>query len=272
MKMFLWQTLTHITLLAAFLVSSCATAAPIELSGEQDGLYGKADYLVTSDVIIRKDSTLTFEPGCIIRFRPQTALIVEGRLYCPGLADRQIVLLGARPSTGDTAQSRWRGIQVDSGASLLMSSVYMSGSSYGIKASAQCDSIGLQHTAFEDITGAAVRVGGTDAGVTKGKSVDYAYSFRTEMAGNAAEHARPPTKRWRTALRVTCASVAVVGVAAAVGGDVQLGRYADEYHKSRDTQRVDELHQKMENMATVRTIGIIVAGVGAAGFGVTLFF
>ncbi len=61
-------------------------------------------YIVTNDVIVNSGSMLTIEPGVVVKFKPQTSLIINGNLAAAGSANDNITFTSIKDDTvaGDT--------------------------------------------------------------------------------------------------------------------------------------------------------------------------
>ncbi len=88
-----------------------------ELSGSVEGTLAKADspYLVTGDIIVEEGTTLTLEPGVVLRFTSRKGIIVRGTLNSKGRNGDEVVLTGNLNET----PGAWGGIIYEGGDGTL---------------------------------------------------------------------------------------------------------------------------------------------------------
>jgi parallel beta-helix repeat protein len=97
-----------------------------ELTGNETYSPGNNPYIVTQDLIITQDVTLTVLPGVEMWFEYGTSLIINGVLVAKGSADQKIKLL---PKSQIPNAGQWNGLVFNNAKSLLDSdSLYVSGS------------------------------------------------------------------------------------------------------------------------------------------------
>ncbi len=70
----------------------------------------ESPYRATADLRVPSDATLTLDPGVIVQFDPDVAMVVEGTLNAAGISDITIVFRGSDPSR------QWDGLVVLGGA------------------------------------------------------------------------------------------------------------------------------------------------------------
>ncbi|MBM3242012.1 hypothetical protein FJZ31_37550 [Candidatus Poribacteria bacterium] len=90
MKKFLvFATLFILCLVLGFSALATNVCGPIE----KDTTWRKADspYIVTCDVIVVKDITLTIEPGVTVKFDKDKALLIDGKLVAQGTPSEKII-------------------------------------------------------------------------------------------------------------------------------------------------------------------------------------
>ncbi|MEH7300473.1 Ig-like domain-containing protein, partial [Neobacillus drentensis] len=68
----------------------------------------KSPYLVTGDVVVFPDTTLTIEPGVTVKFMSDTGMAIRGKLKSEGTESEKITF------TSENQSIYWDGIQVDS--------------------------------------------------------------------------------------------------------------------------------------------------------------
>ncbi|HEX7511518.1 MAG TPA: hypothetical protein VF335_09475, partial [Chitinivibrionales bacterium] len=86
---------------ALVLVLACMVPGSSEIifSGDQDGFIEEGEYLATGSITVKAGKTLTFAPGCVVRFKQYAGLIVEGALHCKGTPSKPIVFTSDRHRT-----------------------------------------------------------------------------------------------------------------------------------------------------------------------------
>jgi len=111
-----WQ-LALIAILAA-----SATASGVEVSGEQSGRWTLAasPYIVTGNIVVPEDATLTIEPGVIVKFAGYYSLKVNGTLRALGSPTNRIVFTSGADNeyddiglaiTNPATSNDWSGIE-----------------------------------------------------------------------------------------------------------------------------------------------------------------
>ena len=71
----------------------------VEIGGmitEDLTLYPNVHYIVTKDLLVPKDMTLTIKPGTVVNFKGETDIRCEGNFYAKGTIDSMIILTGER--------------------------------------------------------------------------------------------------------------------------------------------------------------------------------
>ncbi|MFK7959005.1 MAG: right-handed parallel beta-helix repeat-containing protein [Phycisphaerales bacterium] len=126
-----------LTLLPSVAAASGLNFVSGEIVADTTWIAADSPYTVVDDVIVRAGATLTIEPGVIVRFRPDTRLIVgpylddDGTLHAVGTADDAILFTSdfIKPAPGS-----WRGIQFGyglNGAIFDADGTFISGSVLG---------------------------------------------------------------------------------------------------------------------------------------------
>jgi len=91
--------------------------------------YANSPYLVTTDVVVSSGTTLTIEPGVVVKFRPVTQLNVAGMLHAVGYPGNLIVFTSEKDDSagGDTngdgnatlpAPGDWQQLAITGGADM----------------------------------------------------------------------------------------------------------------------------------------------------------
>jgi hypothetical protein len=288
----------------AIAVLSSAASAPaygeIELSGEQDGYYDRNDYLVTSNVTVKKERILTFAPGSIIRFQRYSGLIIEGSLICKGTLAAPIIFTSAndRGVSTDTAKRAlpfdWNGIEIREScpqAEFDYSRVMYS--SFGIQMISSATDLKVTNTVFRDNGNAHFSIG--DSVVIVADNTPFSFvkneppaptvqpqiSDRAERdslravarkARQAAAAARPPEKPWKLPVRIGTGAVTLGGAALMAVGYVKFKDYDTKYDSSESPADAQQRAEKADRMLVGYYAGMALAVLGGAGFVVTFLF
>ena len=292
------------------LVLSAAMTLPvfaeISLSGEQDGFLETGSYLVTSPITVKRGKTLSFAPGCIVRFNRYTGILVEGALKCAGTEGLPILFTSANhrvssaPQADAPAPFDWNGIvAVDSQSVIDLEYVHIIYSTFGLDVKSPASSIRLFKTVFDENGRLTLKVAGrqldpkdnvpfdypplrgegeVDSSVTASEPVP---SVQNEIApAPAFQPPQPPHaergKRghWkRTSVRIGCAALAALGGISAIYYDGKIVSYNKKIDGGEtDTHRVNSYRHDAGKAEDKRNISEIVAILGVCGFAVTFLF
>jgi hypothetical protein len=274
--------------LLAFFVSSHA-AQEITFSGEQDGYFDAGQYVATGTIIVKRGKTLTFAPGCVVRFKSYTGIVVEGTLKCVGWVSQPVIFTSdnnrlntANPKYKIPAPFDWNGIQVaDSAASVLFENVRIAYSTYGLDIKSSFSKVNLKSVVFSENGRSGITIEEKQLGVIDNEQ----FSFVQPEPENAvmAVKSRPaaPTPKveavpgkkmsWRTPLRLSLGAVAVVGAAFGVYENMQGNKYLKLSQDQSNVNASDDWN-KTQDAKNMRTIGYAVAIAAACGFTLTFFF
>ncbi|MBD3320552.1 MAG: hypothetical protein GF350_05585 [Chitinivibrionales bacterium] len=265
-----------------FLAFSAPVAAEdIELSGEQDGTYEKAEYLVKENIVVNEGRTLSFAPGSIIRFNRFAGLIVEGNLVCTGGVTEPIVFTSAHdrpaPERDDNAQPfDWNGIEITGTAdSIALAYARISYSTFGLKISDTISHLSLKNLVFNDNGNANLTIGDSIVDIEDRTPFSLGPDTLSPAPGtdilSTAKDTSSQKITWRTPARIG------LGAAALVGGSLWVGFHAralsiQEDYENAGTGQADRYRKDRDQAVRVRNVGAAVFGTGVAGFTVTLFF
>jgi hypothetical protein len=260
----------------------------VVFSGNQDGYIEEGEYLATGPITVKAGKTLTFAPGCIIRFKQYAGLTVYGTLKCAGTAGKPVVFTSNnhRPSSGKAPETPgpfdWNGITaVDSEASIDFQYVRVAYGTCGIDIKSTASNIALKQVVFTENGRSSVTVGGKILDVKD--NVPYFFiqpvslspvdTVKTAVKSDSAAQTVPHKKfPWKISLRIASGTIAAAGIAAGSYYYYRASKNQDSFESSTTTNEADSYQHKRNDARKYSTIGSIVAVLGCAGFAVTFCF
>jgi hypothetical protein len=272
-------------------------AADISIAGEQDGFLETGHYLVTSSITVKRGKTLSFAPGCIVRFKRFAGIIVEGTLKCAGTTGLPILFTSENhrlsgPASADApAPFDWNGVLVaDSLASLDLERVHVIYSTFGIDIKSTKSNVRLQEVMFDENGQFNIKAGNAQLDVKDNDP----FSFNQPPLGETpvlTEQKPEPTPpapapapenvvvkkthkkgAWKLPIRIGCGAVALLGAGAAFFFDAELVKNQDNYRRASDRAVEDAYKKKRDNAEKNRNNSKIIALIGAGGFFITFLF
>ena len=142
-------------------------AVPVEMCGmiETDMVWPAGfTFLITCDLLVTDDTSLTIQPGVTVKFDGNYKLRVDGMLIADGTAGEPIVFTGAKafPNKGD-----WYGIEFKSSSHEDSSITYseIKFASYGIRVESNAAPT-ISHNTITQISNTAIQVQHSDSDVT----------------------------------------------------------------------------------------------------------
>lgn len=279
-----WPTETFFSIFV-LLCFSFAGAKEIPLSGEQDGLFDKGDYVVVKTVTVRKGKTISFAAGSIIRFRPYTGIVVEGSIVCNGEQSSPVVFTSdenrqQQPDrNASPAPFDWNGIELaESADSCVCANVQISYSTFGIAVKGRQAFVKLTNIVFQKNGRDDVAV--ADSSLSAQDNVPFTYTNAPAAPSPLAaaqpipsKKAIPPAKPfpWKLTAQIGSGAVAAAGLAIGLYGNLDANK---NYSASQSAPypAADAYWSKMQTSVMVRNIGYAVALAGAAGLGITFLF
>jgi hypothetical protein len=269
------------SVLLACALSASVRAAPVSLSGEQDGVYDGADYAVSDEVEVKAGRRMQLLPGATVRFDAGARLVVRGELVCAG--DRVLPIVFTSARDGDAAERNaqpfdWNGIVVERGGTIRLAHARISYSSFGIRAGPGCNVV-LDSVVFFGNGGANLRVGGVTVAVDEnepfsdpgapGAAVDAATpQGAAQPAPALSPDVLPPRKRWKAGTGVACALLAGAGIGLAIFEHASARYYHDKYSEGgSDAADYDRLDRQSR---VGRNVSLVAAAAGAVGLTVVI--
>jgi hypothetical protein len=278
----------------------------ISFSGDQDGYIEEGEYLALSTITVRKGKTLTFAPGCVVRFMQYSGLVVEGTLKCYGQPGSPIVFTSANHRAalpGQKAPSPgpfdWNGITVvDSASAAVLEYTRVAYSTYGLDVKSPSALVKLAKAVFTENGHASVTVNGKQLDVKDNEPFTYSQPW-PEMDTASAAKAAPaekasaasaPVKKenglkpaaWKMPVRIGLGVLAVGGICLAVFEHMQAEDNFKSYNDRKATSsvgqneiltnQVNDYRHKNEKNVDLRNIGQIATGIAALGLCITFFF
>ncbi|MBD3392755.1 MAG: hypothetical protein GF418_11700 [Chitinivibrionales bacterium] len=264
---------------------SLPPASPVELAGEQDGVYERAAYRVTGDIVVREGRTLSFAPGSVVRFEPYTAVVVRGTLACAGELTAPIILTSVKdaPSVqiADSAAGPfdWNGVRIEAAGRAELSFVKIAFSTYGLDVDS-AGSAALEGVVFAKNGRSNLVAGGEIVAVDDAVPFSFAHPEAPRPGPAASDPAIPPAgpvsdgpakRNWKLPLRIGFCAVAVAGAGMWAGFHYRaLDR--QESYESAPYPRADEYREERDRAVVDRTVGAILCGAGCVGLGLTFMF
>jgi hypothetical protein len=287
-------------------VSTAVFAAPseISISGEQDGFLETGHYLVTGSITVKRGKTLTFAPGCIVRFKRYAGIVVEGTLKCAGSEGLPILFtsenhrVSGQAAADAPAPFDWNGILVtDSLASVDLEKVHLLYSTFGLDVKSSKSKVHLSSASFDENGQFNVRVNGEQLEAKDNKPFFYDQPSQWEASPEPVAAVKAPEPfvaapapapepdarvqpagkphargAWRSPVRIGLGALALAGTGAGVFFDSEVFKYQKRYNESRDTALVSTYSEKCDKAATNRNISYLFALIMACGFSITFLF
>jgi hypothetical protein len=280
-------------------------AADISIAGEQDGFLETGHYLVTSSITVKRGKTLSFAPGCIVRFKRFAGIIVEGALKCVGTAGLPILFTSENHRLSDPASADapapfdWNGVLVvDSLASLDLERVHVIYSTFGIDIKSTKSNVRLQDVMFDENGQFNLKAGSVQLDVKENEPFSIGLPSPVEGAPSAppapvltepkpepvppapaldkvAVKKTPKKGAWKLPVRIGCGAVALIGAGAAIFYDSEVAKYQKKYegvHSHGDQPLLDTYWDKGKQAEKQRNTGTILAIVGTGCFTITFLF
>jgi len=271
-----------ITIYAVCCAAPWAQPREIPLSGLQEGVFEKADYIVAQSVIVPKGSIMTLPAGAVVRFAPYAGIIVEGTLLCRGAIDAPVVFtsINDRPSSeggGRPAAMDWNGVEIRDSATADMSFCRVAYSTFGVQAEKSAK-LRLANVVFASNGRANVSVDGRTVPAEDGKPFSYAsgltaaeQAVRQSAAPSGKDNASRKQGRPTVALRIAFGGCAIAAAGVSAAMFVMSERYWDTY----DAEMSDKSTGYGDKAEAYSAAGIgaaIAAGAACIGFGITFLF
>jgi hypothetical protein len=263
-------------------------AQEISFSGEQDGYFESGQYVATGTIKVKRGKTLTFAPGCVIRFKQFAGIVVEGTLKCVGWPSQPVVFTSDnnRPKSDDTqykipAPFDWNGITVtDSAASVYFEYVRIAYSTYGLDVKSTASRITLKGVVFSENGRGGITIEEKQLGVIDNEQFSFVQPeqanevpFEKKQPGPKPKEKNPPQNKmtWRTPVRLTLGVVTVTGLVAGIYENMQGVKYYGPSQDPKNKNAENDLSktQTAENLRNI-CYGIAIAAV--CGFTLTFFF
>jgi hypothetical protein len=274
--------------------------AEISLSGEQDGSLETGNYVVNGPITVKRGKTLSFAPGCIVRFKRYSGIVVEGALKCAGTAGLPILFTSEnhRVSSASAADAPapfdWNGIvAVDSQALIDFHYVHVLYSTFGLDVKSSAANIRIVNSVFDENGQFNVRMAGEQLDAKDGITFTYstvepeqpstppvpAPAAPTVKAEQPAEPPPPAAHEkkggWKMPVRIGFGALALAGAAGAFYYDSKVRDYQKKYEQFSDRSHPEILRSfadSRDKAGAKRNIGWIGAIIGACGFSITYFF
>jgi hypothetical protein len=258
-----------------------------------DSTIGPGRFVAISDVIIRKNATLTISPGTTFFFEPQRRLIVEGTVLAASTSNRKIVLTHApiymRYIKIAIADSLWSGIALEPGSSLLLNRVLLNNAVTGVTTTNTVKQVDIACVDMSKNVQVPLFSNGQRVPVENINCVSTADLLRptsektpgTAVSADSSSRVVIPVGPpgpfpKKTAFTIGSGIVTAGGIGAATFGFWQYRKYGDLYEESTDRskfspQKIDRYKDKAHQGELIGILGSVAGVLGAAGL-VTLNF
>lgn len=267
----------------------------ISFSGEQDGFFEQGQYVATGTITVKRGKTLTFAPGCVIRFKQYAGIVIEGTLKCMGLPLKQIIFTSDnnRANTANLqhkvpAPFDWNGITVvDSAAAIVLENVRIAYTTYGLDIKSTISKVSLKGVVFSDIGRSGMTIGEKQLGVIENELFSFVQpqpqpeivfvDEKKQLPPAAAPKPKAlvPAKKmtWRTPVRLSLGAIGIAGFAAGVYENTQVGKLGKIVNNSSTPTDIanNDVH-KIDAAEKLRTLGYVIGIAAACGFSLTFFF
>ena len=262
----------------------------ISFSGEQDGYFEEGQYVATGTITVKRGKTLTFAPGCVIRFKPYTGIVVEGTLKGVGWVSQPVIFTSennrlntANPQYKVPAPFDWNGITVvDSAASVFLENVRIAYSTYGLDIKSTSSKINLKGVVFSENGRSGITIDEKQLGIIDNEQFSFvqpeqenavvAVKSRPAAPAPKAEAVSKGKMTWRTPVRLSLGAIAIADVAFGIYENMQGTNFYDDYRKDKDFLSADADWNKIRKSQNLRTIGYVIGIAAACGFTLTFFF
>ncbi len=234
--------------------------------------------VLTDELVVAKGADVRFAAGSHVLCESGVRIKVEGQLIVLGSSTNPVVFAPLPtgqycfpPETGDTL---WNGITVEDSATLYLECAHIRGCVAGVDILSGNNSIRFRNTVFSNTGRYSIRVDGREVRIAQDEPVTWLWP-EVEKSGElrfARTAGDKEATRWKWPARIGLATIAVGGFGLAAASEYLVRKYSDDFSREPDPSRADELHKNAESAARMRTVGIVVGGVGAVGFTVTFFF
>lgn len=301
-----------ITLAVTLLALSGAVNAALAqkyLTGELSGNYPAGEYIVSGNIHVLPKTTLTLDPGCILRFENYTGIVVRGELICKGTSLKPIVFSSSRdvPSTRTMPEAfDWNGIKVTSESDgITLENCVISYSTFGMNIESNGTPVLIKEIKFNNNGSASLTREKRMMPVTENMGISFIWPEVQQAkveSDSAVSDTSPkvlPTKKtkknekipakkvqskkeyakpkgaWIQPVRITFGSAAAVGGIMWLSGYLQSGKYKNQRDGGVYIPRTPDWYsadKNYRNWGTIQNLGIGLFSVGALGFTVTFLF
>jgi len=281
---------------ALVLVLACMVPGSSEIifSGDQDGFIEEGEYLATGSITVKAGKTLTFAPGCVVRFKQYAGLIVEGALICKGTPSKSIVFTSDYHRSSSAGKSKlaspfdWNGITVmDSSSSIDWEYVRVAYGISGLEVKSPATPIRIVQCVFSDNGRSAFTSGGKSPIDVK----DYEpFNYEQRQPLRISTQPQPDTIHFPRVTPVAApvapktpmsgkaklrwCFVGIGGVGAALAAYSYFGQALPLNDKVRNAgdSNLNSLVKQRDSATDRANIGWIISAAAGAGFALTFFF
>jgi hypothetical protein len=270
------------------------------LTGELSGVYPAGEYIVSGNIHVLPETTLSFDPGCVLRFENYTGIVVRGELICKGSAVHPVVFTSSRnvPSSRTMPEAfDWNGIKVTSESDgITFENCVIAYSTFGLNIESNATPVSIKDIKFNNNGSASLTREKKMMPVTDDRGISFVWPEirQTGTMSDTGENDRsagppPPTKKtkkvhlkkeyakpkgaWIQPVRIAFGSAAAVGGVAWLSGYLQSGKY--KHQRTLEIPLTGDWHSADNNYkkwVTIQNIGAGLFCFGALGFSVTFFF
>jgi len=277
-------------LLGVLILPFSAIGKDIVLSGEQDGIFEKAEYLVTKDIIVKSGSTIVFSAGSIIRFKPYTGITVEGSIKCNGTFFDPVVFTSDNDRNASTVLANqpapfdWNGISaMQTADTISFINTKIAFSTFGMSVASPFSRLTLDTMMFVKNGRQDFSIAGKEISINDNSAFSYVSKPRPAKDTNPVIESsvkQPPQGSpspakpfpWKWSIRIGSG----VGAVACIGWGLYENSQSNHYFSlSQDPNqglKANDYLQNSQDADQRRTVGYVCAAMCAALCTVTFFF
>ena len=279
------------------------------ITGEQSGVLGPGEYIVTGTIYILNGRTLKIAPGTVLYFEQFSGITVLGSLISNGTPDSMIILTSIRdkksnlPHPVKPESFDWNGLEISQEAKYVeIRNTKIRHSTFGINIKSAKTPITLDMVEFYDNGYASLfrdgkmvevqqnipfkiswNVGGEQDNEKTDRLIirqDDGRTISSNKAQKEKELSKNETRKSNNNVKkttkiivgVTSGTLLVTGATLFTLETILYSKYKDLYNIQTTPQGAITYRNKMQSANSWRWVGMSIAGVGVLGLGITFLF